>query len=62
VARPNFYVIEAEQTHHGLAGNKNARDFYEAHGWRTVNEFTGLEIGEVPAPMVLMRKRLPRGS
>ena len=42
-----------------LAGNKNARDFYEAHGWQAANEFIGLEVGEVPAPMVLMKKRLP---
>ena len=41
-----------------LEGNDNAHAFYRAHGWHDVHRFEGLEVGDVPAPMILMRKSL----
>lgn len=41
-----------------LEGNQNARDFYQAKGWDDVRVYTGLEMGDAPVPMVLMRKAL----
>ena len=43
-----------------LEGNDNAHAFYIAHGWHDVHHFEGLEVGDVPAPMILMRKTLAR--
>ncbi len=43
-----------------LEGNDNAHAFYIAHGWYDVHHFEGLEVGDVPAPMILMRKSLAR--
>ena len=43
-----------------LEGHDNAQAFYIAHGWYDVRHFEGLELGDVPAPMILMRKTLAR--
>lgn len=43
-----------------LEGNLNALAFYEARSWQRVKSFMGLEVGDVPAPMILMRKTLIR--
>ncbi len=43
-----------------LEGNDNAHAFYIAHGWYDVRRFEGLEAGNVPAPMILMRKSVAR--
>lgn len=54
----------ASSHHHAdldvLEGNDNAHAFYIAHGWHDVHRFEGLEAGDVPAPMILMRKTLAR--
>lgn len=41
-----------------LVGNDKALAFYIAHGWEEVSRFEGLEAGDTPAPMILMRKGL----
>lgn len=43
-----------------LVGNDNALNFYISHGWEEVRRFEGLEVGDTPAPMILMRKGLAR--
>ena len=42
-----------------LAGNANALAFYRSKGWVEVQDFIGREVGDVPAPMIQMSKRLP---
>lgn len=39
-----------------LAANHSAREFYLAKGWFCVKTFIGLEVGDTPAEMILMRK------
>ena len=43
-----------------LEGNRNARDFYKSHGWNDVRVFSGMEVGDVPASMVLMSKAMTK--
>ena len=41
-----------------LTKNSSAIAFYSAQGWHIDHEFTGLEVGDVPAPMYRMHKDL----